>query len=409
MAVRFDSHKIKMITIIVFVIILGFLIFVHELGHFVTARRNGIRTKEFGFGFPPRAVGVQFLYKDAGRKQKNIKKPFRIIWGSKDGDDAQEQKDLAQADKEGLYGGTVYSLNWIPIGGFVKIKGEDGEHRNEKDSFSAKSPWTRIKVLGAGVAMNFLIAWIFFSVGFMLGTPQEVSDKDAVGAKIMIISVEPNSPAAQMGIVEGDIVLTQQSNYGESIELKTVKDMQEYVANLKGREISLKIRRGTNEMIVMGTPRAEAPKGEGLLGVGLAQVKNIKYSFFESFFKGLEETWSVVLLTFGFITQIFVGNKEVIKGVSGIVGIAKFTGNVIPLGLSALARFIAMLSVNLAVLNILPIPALDGGRIIFVLIEKIKGSPVNEKMEQLAHTIGFALLMVLMVWVTYRDIARIFG
>lgn len=398
-----------MVTFIVFAIILGFLIFVHELGHFVTARRNGIRTSEFGFGFPPRAVGVQFLYTDAARMQKNAKKPFRIVWGSKDGDDAQEKKDLREADKAGLYGGTVYSLNWIPIGGFVKIKGEDGEHRNDADSFSAKSPWTRIKVLAAGVAMNFFVAWVFFSLGFMLGTPQEVSNKDAAGARIMIVSVEPNSPAAQMGIMEGDVVLGQQANYGESIDLTTVKDAQDYIASLRGKEMSLRIKRGPNEMVVRGTPRAEVPEGGGLLGVGLTQVKNVKYSFFESLFKGLEETWSVVLLTVGFIFQIFAGNKEVMKGVSGIVGIAQVTGSVIPLGLVAVTRFIAMLSVNLAVLNILPIPALDGGRILFVLIEKIKGSPIKEKTEQIFHAVGFALLMVLMVWVTYRDIARIFG
>lgn len=392
-----------MLTFVVFALILGFLVFVHELGHFAVARRNGIHTKEFGFGFPPRVVGIQFLYKDAACSEHNKKKPFRIVWGSKDGDDEQEKKDLQEAEKKGLYGGTVYSLNWIPIGGFVKIKGEDGDHRKDKDSFSSKSPWTRIKVLGAGVAMNFLAAWIFFSLAFMLGTPAEY-----VG-KIVIGEVEKNSPAEIMGLRQGDIAAQRQVNDGRETMIRSVEDLQQYVAQFKGREMALDVIRGGNDISLKGIPRSEVVKGQGLLGIQLVQIENDQHGFFESLYLGLEETWSVVLLTLGFIAKIFVGNKEVINGVSGIVGIAQFTGSVIPLGFSALARFIGMLSVNLAVLNILPIPALDGGRIIFVVIEKIKGSPIHEKTEQLVHGIGFILLMLLMLWVTYRDIARIFG
>jgi len=170
-----------MLTVIVFVVILGILVFVHELGHFVVARRNGIKAEEFGFGFPPRIVGIQFL--------EPVKK-WRIIWGSKDGDDANEKRDLQEAHEKRFAGGTIYSLNWLPIGGFVRIKGEDGDGKNDADSFASKSPWIRIKVLAAGVIMNFILAWLLLSITFMIGSYQDVTGENISGSKILIESIE---------------------------------------------------------------------------------------------------------------------------------------------------------------------------------------------------------------------------
>jgi len=427
-----------MITILVFILILGFLVFVHELGHFLVARRNGIKADEFGFGFPPRIVGVQFMQGREKEKVSEIEsvqvetmdmkvgnneiiretitekmhtveksvlvKKWRIIWGSEDGDDANEKHDLKEARKKKFSGGTIYSLNWIPLGGFVKIKGADTAEIGE-DSFVSKSAWTRVKVLLAGVLMNAVFAWLFFSIGFMLGTYQEV-DPNTPGSQIVITTVEPNSPAASMGIQPNDFIVPEQvAANGGKIELKTVTDFQNYVAANKGNQITLELKRGSSNMTVTGTPRSLVQADQGLLGVGLAQVAKVRFSFFGALWQGVQDMGNVSLMMIDVLKTLISGGKGV--EVSGIVGVAAVTGEVIPLGLAAVMRLVAIFSLNLAFINALPIPALDGGRILFILIEKIKGSPVSQKVEQAFHTAGFALLMLLMVVVTYHDLARL--
>lgn len=391
-----------MLTIIVFILILGFLVFVHELGHFVVARKNGIKAAEFGFGFPPRIIGIQFLKKENGKVPR---KKYRIIWGSNDGDDKSEKNDLKDARKEKLHGGTVYSLNWFPIGGFVKIKGEDGEGKNDEDSFASKSPWTRAKVLAAGVTMNLVFAWLFFSISFMLGTSQEVLTATP-NSQILITSVEDKSPASAMGIVAGDIVSKMQVDQNGKIrELKSVEDLQNYIKEYKGKNVTLEIFRGKKSLKMEGNVRSEIEEGKGFLGIGLSQVETVRYSFFNALWQGLKETWSVILMMFFVIKGLLAGQKGI--EVAGIVGVAAVTGQVIPLGLVAILRLVAIFSLNLAIINILPFPALDGGRILFILIEKIKGSPVSQKVEQGFHTAGFLLLMLLMIFVTYKDLLRL--
>src|SRR6185369_10286084 len=175
-----------MLTLLVFIVILGILVFVHELGHFMVARRNGIKAEEFGFGFPPRIIGI---YKDD--KGKNGSASWRIVRGS---------RDVVSKN-------TVYSLNWFPIGGFVRIKGEDGDGKKEEDSFASKSAWIRIKVLSAGVTMNFILAWVLLSMTFMVGSYQDVTGEHNAGAKILIESIEQDSPAEKMGLKIGDVIL----------------------------------------------------------------------------------------------------------------------------------------------------------------------------------------------------------
>ncbi|MCX6764035.1 MAG: site-2 protease family protein, partial [Candidatus Moranbacteria bacterium] len=235
-----------MITAIIFIIILGVLIFAHELGHFLTARRNGIKAYEFGFGFPPRIIGFQRL---TGKKiekvseqeeikteiseeavSKNIEvvkevitdkireideitpvKRWRFIFGRHDGDDPQEKKDLDEAHEKKYIGGTIYSLNLIPIGGFVKIKGENGDQKDDSDSFAGKSVWVRIKVLIAGVLMNFVLAWVLISLVLMIGAPEMVeSGSQEANKKIQIMAVAPESPAERMGLNVGDEIINIQ-------------------------------------------------------------------------------------------------------------------------------------------------------------------------------------------------------
>ena len=430
-----------MSTIIIFLIILGVLIFVHELGHFLTARRNGIRCYEFGFGFPPRIIGIQFISGKEmkkkmelesveteiidikSEKQEIIKKTviekmrevlnlvsvgkWRIIWGNKDGDDENEKKDLREAHEKKFLGGTIYSLNWIPLGGFVKIKGEDGNNKNDPDSFAGRKAWTRIKVLAAGVIMNFVLAWVLISIGFMIGAPEavDVAGGDNSSAKIQISEVVASSPAQVAGFEIGDEIIKNQRN----ISFGNVKDFQEYVKDNKGKEMNLKIKRGDEVLEIKTLLRMEAPEGQGLLGISLAEIQIIKYPWYEAIWLGLTTTlgliWAIILALFGIIKSLFIGQGAGVD-ISGPVGIAVLTKKVAGMGLVYILQFAALLSINLGIINALPFPALDGGRILFILIEKIKGSAVSQKVEQAFHTVGFLLLILLLVFITFKDVAR---
>ncbi len=394
-----------MLAVLVFVVILGVLIFVHELGHFVTARRNGIKASEFGFGFPPRLIGFQYLYENGKRKK------WRIVWGTKDGDDENEKKDLAQAHEKKFTGGTIYSINWIPLGGFVKIKGEDGGNIDDADSFAGKSAWVRIKVLAAGVAMNFVLAWLLISIVFMIGAPQAVDSTENVSVtKIQISDILPETPAQTAGLQIGDEILkTQKNSAGETVKLSSVEDVQNYIKNNAGKELKLAIIRGEQTLSIKLTPRISAPEGQGLLGVNLAQTAIIKYPVHKAFWEGLKTTGNLIVAILvalgGIIKSLFMGNG-VGADVAGPVGIAVLTKQVTGLGLVYILQFAALLSINLGIINILPIPALDGGRILFVLIEKLKGSPVSQKLEQTFHSVGFLLLILLLILVTFKDVMK---
>jgi regulator of sigma E protease len=371
-----------MLTVIVFILILGLLIFVHELGHFLTARKNGIKAEEFGFGFPPRALGFV-------KSEKTGK--FKVVWGN---------KDIRTPF-------TIYSINWIPLGGFVKIKGENGRNL-DADSFAAKSAWVRVKVLAAGVIMNFVLAWALVSLVLMIGAPEAV-DSTGVNypnSKIQISEVVSDSPAAAMGIKLGDEILKTQSS---QIQFKNVADVQNYINLNKGNEVSLRIRRGSQLLNLKGTPRTDIPEGQGPLGISLAETIVVKYSWYEAIGKGLvtvlELIWAMLAGLFVLIKNVIMGQKAGVE-VAGPVGIAVMTKQFTALGLIYVLQFAAILSINLGIINAFPFPALDGGRILFILIEKIKGSPVSHKTEQLFHSIGFLLLILLMLFITFRDVLK---
>lgn len=355
------------------------LIFVHELGHYLVAIRNGIKAEEFGFGFPPRMFGIF--------KSKEGK--YKFIWGN---------RDLKTKN-------TIFSLNWVPLGGFVKIKGEDGENK-DNDSFASKSAWVRIKVLSAGVIMNFLLAWFLLAIVFTQGVPQSVEDNIAdANAKVQISQVIPDSPAGQSGLKTGDVIVALKSGNAEEYISKT-KQAQNFINGNKGREIEMQIKRGDEYLNVSITPRLNPPKGEGALGVGLVRVVVKKYSWYEavggSLLAVLTLTKLIVVTLFSILGNLITGTKQTVD-IAGPVGIAFMTKQVVAMGWVYLLQFTAMLSINLAIINAFPFPALDGGRILFILIEKIKGSPVSQKVEQIFHTVGFGLLILLMIFVTFRD------
>ena len=372
-----------MTTFLLFLLVLGALVLVHELGHFLMARRSGMKAEEFGFGFPPRLCG--------------------IVWN-----DDRQRYDVVLGNKEVSSSHTVYSINWIPFGGFVRIKGENGDGAKDSDSFASKSPFARIKVLSAGVVMNFLFAWVLISVVLMLGFPRSIDSDEKVNpdtVEVQIASVLDGTPAADMGLHMGDVVV---SVNGE--KYLRVEHVQRLIKENAGQEISIGVKRGDETLLLHGTPRVDFPENQGSLGVSLGETIFAKYSFFQAILQGAVETYHLTIAMIFGIAKLFgslvMGSREELSAVSGPLGIAYLTGEISHLGLAYLLYFTAILSVNLGILNILPFPALDGGRVLFVLIESLKGSPVSEKVEAIFHQVGFLLLLVLMVLITVHDISK---
>lgn len=360
-----------MFTAIIFLIVISVLIFVHEFGHFVFAKRAGMKVEEFGFGFPPRLFGIK-------------------------------------RDE------TVYSINLIPFGGFVKILGEEGGHENEPRSFSAKPILARLSVVVAGVTMNFLLAVFLLMLGNFLGLRIGLIDENlasnAKNKQVQIIQVVENSPAktADLRLLD-EIVGFKKDGIIENVS--TTKEVQDFVLENAGVKSVILIKRAGQTLEKEILPRKNPPEGQGALGISLALTGVVSYPWYESVWRGV---YDAVMLTINTILGYWLLIKTLlIKGklmadVSGPIGIATMTGQAARIGLNYLIQFVAMISINLAVLNIIPFPALDGGRALTLIVEKIKGSPVNRKIENLVNTAGFVLLIALMIYVTIKDISHFF-
>lgn len=344
------------ITILSFLIILGLLVFVHEVGHFIAAKRAGIRVEEFGMGFPPR---IATLFER---------------------------------------GGTKYTLNALPIGGFVRMLGE--EDPSHPESFAAQSPWDRIQVLLAGPGMNIVLAVFLFALIAMMGIPAG----EPTG-EVAVVGVASGSPAAEAGIKRGDIVA-----YIANQRVTSTEQLQGLIVNYLDKEVTVTVLRDGAELDLTLKPREDPPAGEGWIGIEIAnQRENVRYGPLSAVRFGVTRT----LQAFGLI---FVGVAEVIQGtmeadLAGPVGIAQVTGELAREGeLVTLINFAGFLSVNLALINLLPFPALDGGRLIFVVLELARGGKrIDPKKEGLVHLIGMVLLISLMVFITYFDVLRIFS
>ena len=368
-------------TIFIFLIVLSILVFVHEWGHFKAARIFGIKAEEFGLGLPPRIFG---FYKDKNGKWKKVKGNEEIL----------DAKD------------TVYSMNWIPIGGFVKIKGQDGESNvkvgekeidisKDNDNYINKPIWQRAIVISAGVFMNVVLAAIIFSFCFMIGMPQEKKD-----GPVQISHVNPGTPAESADIQAGDLIL-----YINNTEIKNIEEIQTIVKNSNNQELKIQIQR--DEETIEKNIKPE----NNMLGIGLAYQKIIvKHSFFVSIYEGIKFTGIVLKkIVFGLAEMIanLFSDKSVGVQIAGPVGIASLTGQFAQIGLVYLLNFVALLSLNLAVLNFLPLPALDGGHLLFLLIEKIKGSPVKKKLAMTIHNLGMYFFLFIFLIVTFIDISRL--
>jgi len=392
-----------MTTVLLFIAILALLVLVHEWGHFFVARRSGMKVYEFGFGFPPRAFG---WYKDPKTKK------FVFVKG-KGKSSLSETVGGEDRDNPDEFPATVYSLNWLPLGGFVKVKGENGELASEPDSFGAKPFWKKGSVLIAGVTMNVVLAAVLLAIGFIIGLP---ADKEALQDPQAIVVEEPavtaqeianDSPADTAGIKYGDILLAI-----DDTPLITSQDLLTYVEAHPQDEMTVTVQRGEEELRLTMTPEQLSDEDTTpRLGIILADAGIIRFPWYIAIWKG------ILAALFGFVNifiAFFLLIRDLIMGnglafsVAGPVGIAVVVGESARLGLSYVINIMAMLSLSLAVINILPIPALDGGRLFFVVYERIFKKPVPMKYEQAAHTIGFLLLMLLIVIVTWRDISNLF-
>ena len=374
-------------TIIAFILILSVLVFVHELGHFLAARKFGAKADEFGLGFPPRLFGFY----------KSTSGTWKYTWWRKEVTDAAD---------------TIYSINLIPLGGFVKIQGEDGEDKKDVMSFANKPIWQRTIILCAGVLMNVLLAIVIFTGMFFFGSNQSLEGLPQNGAKITnrhleVVSVNIDSPAAKAEVKPGDTVVAINGH-----EMMTVDELQAFVSDKAGQSLTYTIKRGNEELTKEITPIILQETNRGGIGIAPSEVGFIRYSWYRSIIEGVKTTgifmWLIITGFADLLSRLVTGHS-VSNEVSGIVGIAVLTGQVVDLGFSYLFQFAALLSLNLAFINILPIPALDGGRILFLIVEKIKGRPVKQETEAMVHNIGFMLLIGLMILVTFTDIKRLFN
>lgn len=354
-----------MLTLIIFLAVLSVLVVVHEAGHFLVARRMGVRVDEFGFGFPPR------------------------LWSTTRGD-------------------TTYSVNWVPLGGFVRLKGESGEDIHHEDSFAGKSISARLAIVIAGVVMNLVLAVVLLTIGLVMGLPQ-ATDELPHGAvaremQIAIGQVLVGSGAAEAGIEPGDLLISFDGN-----RLEDASAVQSYVAAHQDAPIEVKVSRFGEEKSFMVLPELLGETGHVGLGIGLFSVGIVSYPWYLAPVRATQLTvhlTSEIAKAFARIVQSLVTKGQLGVELAGPVGIAVLSGQAAELGLAYLLQFMAILSINLAVINVLPFPALDGGRLLFLVIEKVRGRPVSRQLENVAHQLGFVLLLALILLVTYRDLAR---
>lgn len=343
-----------LITIVAFIVIIIVLILAHEVGHFVTAKASGVMVDEFGLGFPPRLLSIK-------------------------------------------RGETRYSLNTILLGGFVKMAGE--EDPSIPRSLASKGVGTRLLVLSAGSLMNAILPVLLLSIAFM------VPHNSLVG-QVTVQEIVPNSPAVMAGIEPGDTFLQVNGK-----PVRNIGDLHRYLQLNLGKEIDLLVQHEdstTEELQVI--PRWEPPEGEGAIGVAVSltnpTIIRQHYPFWKAIPIGAVACIeSYVMFKNGIISTI-IGTAP--ATVTGPVGIAQITGEVAKAGISPLLEFAAFLSINLAILNIFPLPALDGGRIAFVLLEWVRrGKRISAKTEGMVHFIGFAMIMAFILLITFQDITRI--
>jgi regulator of sigma E protease len=367
-------------SLVIFILMLALLIVVHELGHFSVAKLFNIKVEEFGIGFPPRLLKFQ-------------------------------------------KGETTYSLNLLFFGGFVKIFGENhNEAANNPRSFAGKSRWIQAAVVVAGIVMNIVFAWFALSVGYMVGIPSSVEHQGfgtVENPKATIVALLPDSPAQKAGIEPGDTIdsLTAATGHIDPTPDCTTchinaDEVREFIKVHQNESIILSIRREGGSKNILVQPKDGLIDGRKALGVQLDDVGTLRLPVHLAFLQGAILTYDMTIATAEglgkFFYQIVTGNAD-FGSVAGPIGIAGIGAKAVKTGFDAAVTLVALISINLAIINLLPIPGLDGGRLLIILIEGVTRRPVPQKISVAITVVGFALLITLMVVVSYHDIARLIG
>jgi regulator of sigma E protease len=363
-------------TIILFLVVLAVLIFVHELGHFVVAKKSGIRVDEFAIGFPPKILS----------------------W---------------------VRGETKYALNLIPFGGYVKIFGENPDDESmtgadSKRSFVNAKKWKQVCVLLSGIGMNIVFAWILISVSFMFGSLVPVGEgasnysKYIKDSQVVLTGVLADSPAEKAGLKQGDKLLSVESVGGKDLNITKVRELIE--KNTDG-QIDISYERAGVANNIIATAEVNSTDNKKVIGIYMENVGIVKLNPFLALWEGGKltvTTFKQVAVGLGtFLFQALKGQGD-FSQVSGPVGIVGMVGDAASFGFAYLLGFVAFISLNLAVINLIPFPALDGGRVLFVIIEAIIRRPIKPVIANTANTVGFFILIILMLVITYRDIMKFF-
>lgn len=349
----FEGSRQAVTSALLFVTILVGLVLAHEFGHFLTAKAFGVRVIEFGVGFPPRIFAKRI-------------------------------------------GETDYTVNWLPIGGFVRLLGE--EDATHPRSLAAQARWKRLVVIAAGAVVNLLLPPILFAIAFMI--PHE----EPVGRGV-IAAIVPGSPAEAAGFKTGDVVLEVAGR-----EMKNVAAVARQVRIEMGHETTMVVRRGDETLELPVHPRWAFPEGQGPTGITIAAqypfTEPVSLPPWEALPTGVRATTDTLLLARNQIIGWFMGGSG--PGVAGPVGIAQATGEAAKVGVPPLFELAALLSINLGIVNLLPLPALDGGRIFFLLLEIVRGGRrIAPQKEAMVHLVGFVAFILLTIVVTFADISRL--
>ncbi|MCK5022236.1 MAG: RIP metalloprotease RseP [Candidatus Pacebacteria bacterium] len=364
-------------SILIFIIVLAFLILVHELGHFIFAKKSGMLVEEFSIGFPPH------------------------IFSFKKGE-------------------TKYSIGAIPFGGYVKIFGEDylesnsSEEKNSHRRFTNQSKKAQALVLAAGVFFNFLLAWVLFSMAFVSGMPVSASqfeNESIQDPALVLINVLKDSPAYNAGLKVGDNILYLNDGIESLQDFTNIEDVTGFIATRGEKEIEVLYKRGGETNLTNLIPQDDLIEGKSAIGVSLDIMGIVDFPIHLAIIEGAKTTASLSVATIiglsSFVGGIFTGNSD-LSQISGPIGIISMVGTAFDFGFLYLISFIALISINLAVINLIPIPALDGGRLLFVLIEAIKGTPIKSKLANVFNLAGFLFLILLMLIITISDISKFF-
>lgn len=362
-------------SLLIFIAILVALIWVHELGHFAAAKFFGIRVDEFSIGFPPRLLKVR-------------------------------------------YGETLYSFNLLLVGGYVKIYGEDAQQgAHDPRSMAHKPRPVQAAVIVAGIVMNLLFGWLILSAGYVAGMPVEVTEQNAARVSnptVAIINVAPDSPANRAGLLPNDKLerLTAGNDTLEPTIGSHGQAVQEFITAHQDQEITFTLDRQGEEVVVAMTPEAGLVEGRKVVGISMADTGVLKLPVHEALVEGASTAVNMTVLTaqglVKFFSNLFMGTAN-FSDVAGPVGIAGVGSQAVQSGYATTIIITALISINLALMNLLPIPGLDGGRLLIIGIESVIRRPVSPRLTMGLTLAGFALIITLMVLVTYHDIAKLVG